>query len=172
MLGNHGPAYAKRYPRAFERYTPACHQADLGSCTREEIVNAYDNALLYTDHVVAGAIDLLRGKQQSLDTALIYLSDHGESLGENGLFLHGVPYAIAPREQTRVPMILWLSGGFAGGFGLDTKCLRQRAEKPASHDHLFHTVLGLLDVQTREKDAEFDLVISCKNNALAINSKP
>jgi len=171
MLGNHGPAYAKRYPRAFERYTPACKQADLGSCTREEIVNAYDNALLYTDHILASAIDLLRQKQQTFDTALLYLSDHGESLGENGLFLHGVPYAIAPREQTRVPMTLWLSGGYAGSFGLDRRCLHQRAEKPASHDHLFHTVLGLLDVQTREKDAAFDLGFLCKNSALAINSK-
>ncbi len=107
-IGNHGPSYYRRYPAGFERYTPACRDAELGHCSREAIVNAYDNALLYTDHVLARAIGLLAARPDR-PSALIYVSDHGESLGENGLYLHGVPYAIAPQTQTHVPMIAWLS---------------------------------------------------------------
>ena len=77
------------------------------------------------------------------------MSDHGESLGEHNLYLHGMPRSLAPKEQTHVPMVMWFSPGFASSFGVDTACLRQQALQPASHDNLFHTVLGLLDVQTR-----------------------
>jgi lipid A ethanolaminephosphotransferase len=89
------------------------------------------------------------------------VSDHGESLGENNLFLHGIPYAIAPKEQTEVPMVMWMSDGYAAARGLDTGCLRQRATQPTSHDHLFHTLLGLLDVQTGAREAALDLATPC-----------
>lgn len=162
QLGNHGPAYYKRYPDAFRRFGPTCDTADLSQCSQAAIVNSYDNALLYTDHVLARAIDLLAAQQARYDTALLYVSDHGESLGENGLYLHGMPYAIAPREQTRVPMLLWLSPGYQARFGLDSACLRQNARQPASHDNLFHTVLGLLDVQTQARDPQLDLSSPCR----------
>jgi lipid A ethanolaminephosphotransferase len=161
MLGNHGPSYFRRYPAGFERFTPVCAHDDLGSCSRDEIVNAYDNALLYTDHVLATLIKLLDAHAGEVDSAVLYISDHGESLGEKGLFLHGVPYAIAPREQTQVPMVFWSSSGFARGAALDGECLRARARAPASHDHLFHTLLGLLDVQTALYEQELDFTRSC-----------
>ena len=113
MLGNHGPAYFKRYPAAFRRFEPTCDTPDLRQCQPAQIVNSYDNALLYTDHVLAQAITWLKSMEDRYDTALVYVSDHGESLGENRLFLHGVPYAIAPKEQTQVPMVAWFSPGFA-----------------------------------------------------------
>ena len=160
-LGNHGPAYFKRYPVELRQYTPTCDSADLGRCTREEVVNAYDNAVRYTDHVLARAIDFLR-TQTTHDAAMIYVSDHGESLGEKGLFLHGVPYAIAPKEQTQVPMAMWLSPGYADSFALAPDCLRQRASLPATHDNLFHTVLGMLDVHTATRDRRLDLSDACK----------
>jgi lipid A ethanolaminephosphotransferase len=97
MLGNHGPSYWRRYPAAFERFTPACRNDDLGQCSAQEIINAYDNALLYTDHVLASLIRLLGAHARSVDSAMLFVSDHGESLGEKGLFLHGVPYPIAQR---------------------------------------------------------------------------
>ncbi len=165
MLGNHGPAYFRRYPEAFRQFTPTCDTPDLRQCDRQAIVNAYDNALLYTDHVLAQALKLLREKQATHDTALVYVSDHGESLGENNLFLHGVPYAIAPKVQTEVPLLMWLSPGFAKSFALDAACLRQRAAQPASHDHLFHTMLGLLDVRTAVRDASMDLASACRRAA-------
>jgi len=163
QLGNHGPAYYKRYPPAFRRFVPPCDSADLRQCSREQIVNAYDNALLYTDHVLAQLVALLKARQDTLDSALVYVSDHGESLGENNLFLHGLPYAIAPREQTHVPMAMWFSPGFAQDFGIDLQCMRRRAAEPAQHDHLFHTVLGLLDVQTQVQEKEMDLSAACRH---------
>lgn len=162
LIGNHGPTYSRRYPTEFRRFTPTCDTADLGRCSGEEIVNTYDNALLYTDHVLAQTVAFLKEKQATHDTAMIYVSDHGESLGENGLFLHGMPYAIAPAVQKEVPMVIWLSDSYRASFALDTGCLRQRAAAPATHDHLFHTVLGLLDVRTAVRDRNFDLSDACK----------
>ncbi len=161
-LGNHGPAYHRRYPHAFKRFTPACETDDLRQCSAAEITNAYDNALLYTDHVLAGVIGFLKGHEARFDTAMVYLSDHGESLGESGLYLHGVPRAIAPKEQLKVPMVWWLSPGFASGFGLDRGCLTRQTRQPWTHDHLFHTVLGLLQVQTQVYEPGLDVSAACR----------
>jgi lipid A ethanolaminephosphotransferase len=167
QLGNHGPAYFRRYPASFARFAPACEDEDLQHCTREQIVNAYDNALLYTDHVLALLIGQLQARADSVDSALLYVSDHGESLGENRLFLHGMPYAIAPDVQTKVPMVLWSSAGFAQTTGLDLGCLRQRAQASASHDHLFHTLLGLLDVSTALYEPQWDFTATCRSTDVA-----
>jgi lipid A ethanolaminephosphotransferase len=161
LLGNHGPSYFRRYPAAYARWLPACEKDDLRLCSRDEIVNAYDNALLYTDHVLASLITQMQAAAGSVDSAVIYASDHGESLGENNLYLHGLPYAIAPDVQTRVPMLMWLSAGLPGDAGLDLDCLRRRATQPAAHDHLFHTLLGLLDVKTALYDPKWDLTQGC-----------
>src|SRR3546814_12037001 len=112
MLGNHGPAYYQRYPPAFRRFTPTCDTEQLGHCSRRAIVNSYDNAVLYADHVIARTIHLPQ-EQPGYDTALVYVSDHGESLGEASLYLPGVPRAIAPRQHTQVPMMLVFPPGFA-----------------------------------------------------------
>ncbi|MDR2240321.1 MAG: phosphoethanolamine--lipid A transferase [Zoogloeaceae bacterium] len=161
MLGNHGPAYFRRYPDRFRQWTPTCDTTDLAACSNAALVNTYDNAVSYTDHVLAQAITLLSGAA-SHDTALLYVSDHGESLGEKGLYLHGMPYAIAPAEQTQVPMILWLSPGAARSQGLSADCLARRAALPASHDDLFHTLLKLFEVQTSVYDPQRDLLAGCR----------
>lgn len=160
QLGNHGPSYYERYPEQFARFGPACRNSDLGQCSREEIVNAYDNAVLYTDHFLGRAIGALRS-MPDYDTAMIYLSDHGESLGEKGLYLHGVPYAIAPQEQTHVPMVMWFSPQFASDRGLDLRCLRERAGSRADHDNLFPSVLGLMQVRSSVYDRSRDLFAGC-----------
>lgn len=160
QLGNHGPSYFSRYPQKFKRFTPACETAQLGDCTPEEIVNAYDNAILYTDHVIAKTIEFLE-EQDDRDTALIYVSDHGESLGEGGLYLHGIPYAIAPDVQLKVPMVLWLSSSIKESQGISMACLRRRARAPASHDNLFSSVLGLMQVTTGTYDQDWDLFFQC-----------
>jgi lipid A ethanolaminephosphotransferase len=162
QLGNHGPSYFRRYPPAFAKFQPVCDNDDLRRCSREQIVNAYDNALLYTDEVLARLIEQLRARQDRIDSAVLYVSDHGESLGENNLFLHGIPYAIAPDVQKQVPMVMWFSEGFAGAAKLDMACLKQRATQPAAHDHLFHTVLGLLDVRTALHQPAWDLTATCR----------
>ena len=158
MMGNHGPAYFRRYPREFHHFVPDCATAELRKCTRDQVVNSYDNAILYTDHVLASLVHALEKHAGTLDAAMLYLSDHGESLGEAGLYLHGLPYAIAPDTQTRVPMIAWLSPQFAASNLVDRACLRGKAAEPLSHDNLFHSVLGVLDVQTSAYRPERDFL--------------
>lgn len=163
MLGNHGPNYFQRYPPEFRRFAPACETSDLGRCSRQEIVNAYDNALLYTDYVLAAAIRELDAISD-YDTALLYVSDHGESLGENGLYLHGMPYAIAPKEQLQVPMIAWLSDRWRHSTGMDADCLTHLGEDSYSHDDLFHTVLGMNDITTSLYRPERDIFRPCRTS--------
>ena len=107
-------------------------------------------------------IEFLGRHAATHDTALLYVSDHGESLGEHGLFLHGLPYAIAPDVQTHVPMVMWLSDDFRSSRGIDESCLRARAERPATHDNVFHTVLGLLDVETSVRERSLDMTDDCR----------
>lgn len=171
QLGNHGPAYFSRYPPASEHFSPNCHTSDLGKCSHQEIVNSYDNALLYTDHFLAQTIHRLEAFGER-DTAMIYVSDHGESLGENGIYLHGLPYAIAPREQTQVPMVMWMSAGFSASLGLDRDCLRQEATEPINHDFLFHSVLGMLQVQTRDYDGSHDFTARCRPGDTHVAAPP
>ncbi len=167
QLGNHGPAYFRRYPRELKRFAPACESNELRDCTREQIVNAYDNAILYTDRFLARTIRYLATLRDRFDVALVYVSDHGESLGEHGLYLHGLPYAIAPREQTEVPMLWWLAPESARAAGIDMACLRTRAERTVSHDNLFHSVLGLLAVSTPAYRGERDLFSTCRTLSTA-----
>ncbi len=174
MMGNHGPAYFKRYPPEFRRFTPDCATAELRKCSRDEVVNSYDNAILYTDHVIASVVRELEGRSASLDTALLYLSDHGESLGEAGMYLHGLPYSIAPDTQKHVPMIAWLSPQFSAANAVDRACVKRKVADPLSHDNLFHSVLGVLDVQTSVYRAERDLFAACRgprHSSFARNSR-
>ncbi|MBU1285632.1 MAG: phosphoethanolamine--lipid A transferase [Gammaproteobacteria bacterium] len=169
MKGSHGPAYYKRYPAAFERFTPVCKNVQLDRCDTASIVNAYDNSLLYTDHVLAATIDLLRSNAARLDTAMLYMSDHGESLGELGMYLHGVPYAMAPSEQTHVPMVLWFSDGMQRSSGISADCLRQQAGQPVSQDNLFHSVIGLMGVRTSVYQPQLDIFRGCMPATVAVH---
>lgn len=164
--GSHGPAYFRRYPPEFQRFTPVCTTETLLDCSKEEIRNAYDNTIIYTDHVLARLIDLLEAQRERYDTAMLYVSDHGESLGENGLYLHGMPYRIAPDAQTHVPMISWMSSGFIEDQGLSTSCVNATTALSLSHDNLFASVLGLLDIRTRIYQPERDMFANCRNRAL------
>ncbi|MBB3996819.1 phosphoethanolamine transferase [Aureimonas pseudogalii] len=161
QIGSHGPAYAERYPAEFERFGPACHSGDFADCSREEIVAAYDNTIVYTDHILAEIVDLL-AEHTELTTSMIYVSDHGESLGENGIYLHGAPYFLAPSTQTQVPMVAWFSQPYREATGLDMACLRAEADTPLSHDNLFHTVLGMADVATGVYDRSLDAFAACR----------
>ncbi|MEO6625772.1 MAG: phosphoethanolamine--lipid A transferase [Burkholderiaceae bacterium] len=164
QMGSHGPAYYRRSPPAFKKFLPECASNALQDCPRAQLVNAYDNTIVYTDHVLASTVRWLQKKGQDgqADTALLYVSDHGESLGENNLFLHGLPYALAPDFQTHVPMLSWLSPGMQERLKLRMACLHEKAAAPLSHDNLFHSVLGLLDVQTSVYQARLDLFAACR----------
>ena len=146
IMGSHGPSYYKRSPAEFKVFLPECTQDNVQDCPRDSIVNAYDNTIVYTDYVLGKVIDILN--DQDADTAMLYLSDHGESLGENGIYLHGLPYTLAPVEQTHVPMVFWASDKFLFDRHLDRKSLQSRSNEPYSQDYLFHSMLGLYRVKT------------------------
>lgn len=157
QMGNHGPAYYKRYPKAFEQFTPTCKTNQVEQCTTEEIGNAYDNAILYTDYFLSKTIALLKANDEQYETALIYMADHGESLGEKGLYLHGIPYFMAPDEQTHVGALMWF--GTKAQKRIDTQTLRQKAGENYSHDNLFHTILGLTGIETAVYDKAKDILL-------------
>ncbi len=161
QMGGHGPAYFKRSPQAFKKFLPECTDNALQSCTPEGLVNAYDNSIVYTDHLLASAIQWLKGKEAQTAPAMLYLADHGESLGENNLYLHGMPYGIAPDVQKRVPWITWLSPEFEQRTHITTACLKKKLDDRISHDNYFHSVLGLMDVQTQVYKAGMDVYAGC-----------
>jgi lipid A ethanolaminephosphotransferase len=162
QIGSHGPAYHRRSPAALKQFLPECTSNNLQECSQQEVVNAYDNSILATDQFLAGAIGWLKGRQQAFDGALLYVSDHGESLGENRLYLHGLPYAIAPDVQKKVPWIGWFSPSYVQRVQLDVGCVRERTGRPVSHDDYFHSVLGLMQVRTRVYDAARDAYAPCR----------
>ena len=172
QMGSHGPAYYKRTPPAFKRFGPECTTSVLQDCRREQVLNAYDNTIAYTDHVLAQAIRWLDTQAARYDPALLYLSDHGESLGENNLYLHGLPYALAPDVQKQVPWVSWLSPGFAARQALSVDCLHGRATAEVSHDHLFHSVLGLLEVRSSVYQPALDAYRPCRAAAKAATLNP
>jgi lipid A ethanolaminephosphotransferase len=162
QMGSHGPAYYKRSPDAVKKFKPECRNNALQECTRAEVVNAYDNSIAYTDYFLGKVVDHLKTKAASVQAGLLYVADHGESLGENNIYLHGLPYAIAPDVQTHVPWISWFANDFIGRHNLDTDCLENQSGKKLSHDNYFHTVLGLMDVQTQLYKPELDAYAACR----------
>ncbi len=155
QMGAHGPAYYKRYPAEFEKFTPTCKTNQLEQCTRQELDNSYDNTILYTDYFLSEIIKLLKNNSH-FEASMIYASDHGESLGEHGVYLHGLPYMLAPDEQKHVPFIVWF------GSGVDTKeidieKIRRESTKKKSHDYIFHSVLKLFEIETSAYDEKYSL---------------
>ena len=156
QMGNHGPAYYKRYTKEFEKFTPTCKTNQIEKCTQEEVSNAYDNAILYTDYFLQQTIEFLKSYDQEYDTAMIYMADHGESLGENGVYLHGLPYFMAPEAQTHIGALIWLGEGMKKIF--DEKELQSRSDKAYSHDNLFYTLLGIFEVKTKLYNSKMDIL--------------
>jgi lipid A ethanolaminephosphotransferase len=168
QIGSHGPAYWERYPPEFERFKPVCRSSELERCSRQEVVNAYDNSIAYTDYTIAKQIELLKSAER-LDTVLVYVSDHGESLGEQRIYLHGMPYLLAPAVQTHVPLLVWTSQGYRQRTGLRESCLRANAHEPVSHDNIFHTVMGAFGLRNAVYRGQLDLLAGCEP-ASAIDS--
>lgn len=163
LMGSHGPTYYRRYPAADRFFTPDCPRSDIENCSNEELVNTYDNSIRYTDKVLAQLIDKLKTLESQYNVGLVYLSDHGESLGAMGLYLHGTPYKFAPDDQTRVPLLTWFSPQLQSDRQLDQNCLRQEAgSKRFSHDNLFHSMLGIMDVKTQVYQQELDMFKPCR----------
>ena len=161
-MGSHGPAYYKRSTPETKVFQPECLTNALSSCTREQVVNVYDNSIRYNDLFLSQTIDWLARQQAHYQTGMLYMSDHGESLGELGIYLHGMPYAMAPDTQKHIPMVAWL-GNLGERTGVSERCVRGRLDAPLSHDNLFHTVLGLLDVASPTYEKPMDALAACRS---------
>ena len=159
QMGNHGPAYYKRYPSKFEKFKPACKTNQIEQCTQQEVSNAYDNAILYTDYFLSKVIDFLKPYSKENDTAMLYMSDHGESLGEGGVYLHGLPYFIAPEAQRHIGTVMW----FGNNNIVDVKKLKSYSSDSFSQDNLFHTLLGIFDVKTKIYNPAMDILNKARN---------
>lgn len=168
QMGSHGPAYYRRSSPETKRFLPECMTHALADCPQQALVNAYDNTIAYTDRFLARTIDWLERHDADRDVGMLYVSDHGESLGEYGLFLHGVPYAVAPEVQKHVSMVLWPGSLLARG-STDLRCLRRGLDAPLSHDNYYHTVLGLLDVATPTYRRGLDAFAACRTEPGALD---
>ena len=162
QMGSHGPAYYKRVPDQFKKFLPECKSNALHECSREQVVNSFDNTILYTDHFLGQAIQWLKKSEANAAPAMLYVSDHGESLGENNLYLHGLPYNVAPDLQKRVPWITWLSASFEKQSGLVPACLKNKSQAPLTHDNYFHSVLGLMNISTDVYQSKLDVHADCR----------
>lgn len=163
MMGSHGPTYYQRYPKQFEVFKPTCDTNEINHCNHEQLVNTYDNTLVYTDYIIDTLISKLTSLEKEYNVGLIYLSDHGESLGENGVYLHSLPYSFAPEVQTKIPFMLWLSPNLKNILKVNESCLKSDAQsQPYSQDNLFHTILSTFELSTNEYQSNLDIYANCK----------
>ncbi len=163
MMGSHGPAYYKRVPEQFKLIQPSCESSNFSDCTQQEIINAYENSILYTKLIINKAIASLEAIDENYDSFLMYLSDHGESTGENGIYLHGIPYFLAPKEQTHIPALIWMSESFKKNAKIDLNCLLNKKQQQFSHDYFSHSLLSLLNISSSVYQEKLDIFYGCKN---------
>ena len=156
--GSHGPAYYKRYPKQYDKYKPICKTNQLQDCKREEVVNAYDNTILYTDYILDKTIKFLKKNQNKFAVGMYYIADHGESLGENGIYLHGLPYFIAPDAQKHPASVAW----FGKNFDINTTCAKKLSNQPYTHDNIFSTILGFMNIKTNIYNPKMDIYSKCR----------
>ena len=178
MMGSHGPTYFKRYPDEHKKFMPDCSRSDIQNCSRDELTNSYDNTIAYTDFVLSQVIAQLQNLPSHIKKSMIYISDHGESLGESGVYLHGFPYAFSPKEQRHIPMLVWMSSqhpsnkqkiqqGFQqkGPKNSAKACLKRLADnKSYSHDNLYHSMLGLLAINSSTYQKDLDIFSKCSQS--------
>lgn len=159
IAGSRGPDYFTKYPSGHRYFRPDCQRSDIQNCTSEELVNAYDNSIAYTDFVLAQIIERLEklSTKNKVDTAFLYTSDHGESLGEKGIYLHGIPFVFAPNEQTHIPFIVKIFSN-----NINNNCLNEAENLPVSHDNIFDLLLGLTGVQSTAYNADKDILSQCR----------
>ncbi len=159
-VGSHGPAYFHRYPESMRVFSPDCRREDVQNCTQQEVINAYDNTVRYFDNFLNAVIR--HEEATGANSIIVYVSDHGESLGENGAYLHGLPNMLAPAAQRHVPMLLWESPTARREHTFGADCLQKHTDEPLSHDNVFDTLLGLFSVQTKVYNADLDITRPCR----------
>lgn len=159
-MGSHGPAYYERTQPQFEHFKPICNTNTIQNCEHQALINTYDNSIVYTDYILSQVIKNLE-KNEKYQTGFWYLSDHGESTGENGLYLHGAPYAFAPSQQTHIPMMMWFSQAWHKNNMAQSKCLQSQQTRTVGQDNLFPTMLSLLDIKTHVINPDLNMLSYC-----------
>jgi len=154
--GSHGPDYFNHYPVDAEKFAPACHSVQVQECSSEELTNAYDNTILFTDRMLSKTIALLDAIPNT-STLMMYASDHGESLGEHGLYLHGTPYSLAPDVQKDIPYIVWMSPAFKQHKTLAAEAALGHAQH--AHETIFHSVMGAFDMRSEIYKPQLDIFV-------------
>jgi len=144
---SHGPSYNKKYPPQFEQFKPVCESVELSNCSQAELINAYDNTIVYTDYILNKTIEELKGLN-SFKSTMLFVSDHGESLGEKNLYMHGIPMSIAPKEQYEIPFIVWIS---------DSSNKKVKSLNNLSQYHVFHSVLNFLNIESPIYNEEMNI---------------
>lgn len=163
--GSHGPDYYNRYPTDWNApYQPTCKDPSLKSCSPKELINAYDNSIIYSNLFFVKVIKELEQLTDEYNPILIYASDHGESLGENGQYLHGYPYESAPSTQTHIPAFTWIPPSTSKALDLDISCLQKHAAQAYSHDNIFHSILGLAGISTSVYQKKLDIFSTCQKS--------
>ena len=155
---SHGPKYADKYPKEFEVYKPVAKNVEEGEKNIGMLINAYDNTIRYTDFLLDSLINTLRAMEE-WNSAMIFISDHGESLGENKMFMHGLPMRLAPKVQYEIPFFVWTSKGFRDYKPTSSKQDAPEGELPAvlEQHYIFHSVLNLLSIQSPAYKKDFDI---------------
>ena len=156
-IGSHGPSYYKRFPEKFAKFKPYCKSESPQNCSKEELNNAFDNTILYTDYILSSIINILEDKKE-YDTFMFYASDHGESLGENGIYLHGLPKKFLIKQQTDFAMVLWLSDKLVKNRDINVDKIKNLINKELNHDYISHTLLNLFGVESLVNKKELSLI--------------
>ena len=143
---SHGPSYFSNTPEEFKTFTPECRTVEMSQADTQELINAYDNTIIYTDYLVHSLIEMLRS-MPGRRSCVIFISDHGESLGENNLYMHGVPLSMAPEEQIKIPFIVWTSD----------RTMKIKEMDSAGHYNIYHSVLRFLNLNSPVYDATKDI---------------
>lgn len=149
---SHGPTYNKKYPAEFEVFSPVCNTVEMAKADKEELLNSYDNTIVYTDYLVHSVIEILREIPERR-SCVMFVSDHGESLGEGNLYMHGVPMAVAPKEQIEIPFVVWTSD----------KDMKIDADRKAEQYNVFHSVLSFLGIESPVYDRKMDIFAEDKD---------
>jgi len=164
MMGSHGPTYFKRYPDNQKLFTPECARSDIQNCSQEELMNTYDNTIAYTGYILSEVVARLDNLPENIEPAMVYVSDHGESLGESGAYLHGFPYALSPIEQRQIPMLVWSPQIAADQ--QQYQCLQRLAKyNQYSHDNVFHSMLGFMNVRSSAYQQPLDIFSNCPSGS-------
>lgn len=158
--GSHTP-YHKRYPSDFDIFRPSCADASAISCKRQQKINSYDNSIIYTSHLMSRLFEDLKKLQNKYNVIVFYTSDHGESLGEDGIYLHAAPYETAPSYQKEVPFLVWIPEKTRRNMNYDRNCLRRKQKENVSHDNFFHSLLGAAGIITKDYIPSLDIFSGC-----------